>query len=326
MNLNPHWVGVSHNSDRRKSVSDSAATLSWAASRFEETADGSDLDTIFFINALHSASSSAWARMEALLYDDWHEYLDQRGAALQLVDRAVLSQDVNDIFQHALDAYAQGISPSEFALDMSDPIGGLRYEYAAIEPRLIGFLATYCFYTARYLMDALPVGLRPLMSEYFNVIFDNLCIPIKRAYDAAGQHAFNSPQLQVVRRLIPASRSISQQVVENALRIYPNYRCLHGNLGDPVIRGASLRDVETFQTYLWVCILEDSLAPVEQELLPLCQMLYPRLQVSGELVRQLIHLLGVTVRLYLSPEEMTYFQPQYKALWTLFSPDRFDRL
>jgi hypothetical protein len=326
VNLNTQWVGVPNNSDRRNSVYDSIPGLSWAANRFVETSEGDDLDTLFFINALHSASSSAWARMESLLYDEWHQYVDQRTAALQLVDRAVLSQDVNDIFQRALDAHTQGISPSDFSLDMSDPIGGLRQEYAAIEPRLIGFLSTYCFYTARYLMDGLPPTIRPLMAEYFDVIFDNLCIPIKRAYDAAGQHAFNSPQLQVVRRLIPASRSISQQVVENALRIYPNYRSVHGNLSDPAIRSSSIRDVETFQTYLWVCILEGSLAPVEQELLPLCQMLYPRLQVSGELVRQLIHLLGVTVRLYLSPDELTYFQPQYKALWLLFSPDRFDRL
>jgi hypothetical protein len=325
VNLNPQWVGVPNNSDRRNSVYDSIPGLNWAANRFVEPS-GDDLDTLFFINALHAASSSAWARMESLLYDEWHQYVDQRTAALQLVDRAVLSQDVNDIFQRALDAHAQGLSPSDFSLDMSDPIGGLRQEYAAIEPRLIGFLSTYCFYTARYLMDGLPLALRPLMGEYFDVIFDNLCIPIKRAYDVASQHAFNSPQLQVVRRLIPASRSISQQVVENAQRIYPNYRSVHGNLSDPAIRASSIRDVETFQTYLWVCILEGSLAPVEQELLPLCQMLYPRLQVSGELVRQLIHLLGVTVRLYLSPDEMAYFQPQYKALWSLFSPDRFDRL
>jgi hypothetical protein len=319
-------LGVPRSFSDRTFNSKRLETLSAYCGRGYEGASDDGLDTLFFINALHSASSSAWARMEALLYDDWQYYLDHQEMAMQLVDRAVLSQDVSDIFQRALDAYAQGVSPSEFSLDMSDPMGGLRYEYGAIEPRLIGFLSTYCFYTARYLMDSLPPGVRLLMAEYFNVIFDNLCVPVKQVYDAAAQHQFNSPQLQVVRRLIPASRSISLQVVENALRIYPNYRCLHGSLSDPAIRESSLRDVETFQTYLWICILENSLAPIERELLPLCQMLYPRLQVSGELVRQLIHLLGVTVRLYLSPDEMTYFQPHYKALWTLFSPDRFDRL
>jgi hypothetical protein len=41
-----------------------------------------------------------------------------------------------------------------------------------------------------------------------------------------------------------------------------------------------------FQVYLWVCVLEDTISSGQQELFPLCVMLYPRLNVRWELVQQ----------------------------------------
>ncbi|KAM3100687.1 hypothetical protein ACKFKG_00385 [Phormidesmis sp. 146-35] len=78
-----------------------------------------------------------------------------------------------------------------------------------------------------------------------------------------------------------------------------------------------------FQVYLWVCVLENNISAIQQELFPLCVMLYPRLKVRWELVRQLIHLLGAEVRSYLEPSQAKYYAPYYQALWSMFSPEIF---
>jgi hypothetical protein len=129
--------------------------------------------------------------------------------------------------------------------------------------------------------------------------------------------------LQVVRRLIPATSAIARSIVKNVENLYPNYQCLNGCLADPVIQTSSLRDTEMFQVYLWVCILEGNIQALQDELFPLCVMLYPKLKVSWDLVHQLINMLGVAVRVYLTPEQMKVFKPYHQALLQMFSADVF---
>lgn len=102
--------------------------------------------------------------------------------------------------------------------------------------------------------------------------------------------------------------------------MYPNYQCHTGRLSDTNINISSVRDLEMFQVYLWVCILENNVSAIQQELFPLCIMLYPRLKVRWELVRQLIHLLGTEICSRLEPEQAAYFLPYYELLQAIFSP------
>jgi hypothetical protein len=66
--------------------------------------------------------------------------------------------------------------------------------------------------------------------------------------------------------------------------------------------------------------LENNISAVQQELFPLCVMLYPRLKVHWELVRQLIHLLGTEIRSRLEPQQAAYFLLYHESLWAMFSP------
>jgi hypothetical protein len=86
---------------------------------------------------------------------------------------------------------------------------------------------------------------------------------------------------------------------------------------------SSIRDVEMFQVYLWICVLENSIAAIQQELFPLCVMLYPPLKVRWELVRQMLHLLGNELQTRLTPPQQALFMPYFQSLWELFSPDVF---
>lgn len=78
-----------------------------------------------------------------------------------------------------------------------------------------------------------------------------------------------------------------------------------------------------FQVYLWICVLENSIAAIQQELFPLCVMLYPPLKVRWELVRQMLHLIGNELQTRLTPQQQALFMPYFQSLWELFSPDVF---
>lgn len=78
-----------------------------------------------------------------------------------------------------------------------------------------------------------------------------------------------------------------------------------------------------FQVYLWVCILEDSIGAVQHELFPLCVMSYPALKVQWELVRQMVHLLGQEINIRLGEQQRSLFEPYFRILWEMFSPDVF---
>ncbi|MEO1181445.1 MAG: hypothetical protein AAFX51_11475, partial [Cyanobacteria bacterium J06636_28] len=71
------------------------------------------------------------------------------------------------------------------------------------------------------------------------------------------------------------------------------------------------------------CVLEQSLAPIQQELFPLCVMLYPTLKVNWELVRQMLHLLGREFNWYVKREQVQYYAPYQEAMWEMFSPSVF---
>lgn len=78
-----------------------------------------------------------------------------------------------------------------------------------------------------------------------------------------------------------------------------------------------------FQIYLWVCVLENSIEAVQQELFPLCVMLYPILKVRWKLVQEMIHFLGEEIRFYLGKEEEALFLPYFETLTEMFSPEVF---
>ena len=70
-------------------------------------------------------------------------------------------------------------------------------------------------------------------------------------------------------------------------------------------------------------MLEQSLAPIQEELFPLCVMLYPTLKVNWELVRQMLHLLSREFNWYVRWEQAQYYAPYQEAMWEMFSPNIF---
>ncbi len=271
------------------------------------------------LHELRPLSLEAWKQTEKLLAGE----IIRHDIDPNLIDPWEISKDAHHFFGKALQAYQEQLSTSKFAVQLSDDIGTARQKYTEADPRVIGFISMQFFYTAQRLLDLLSPEQKLQVSLYFNVISDHLYMPLKRAFSAAGRHASSSPDLKIVRKLLPVNSAIANRIVAKVLESQARYRCHTGLLADPAIQVSSVRDVEMFQIYIWVCVLEGNFNSIQDELFPLCVMLYPRLRVGWELVRQMIFLMGKEFQEVLSQEEMKTIRPYHQSLWEVFSPNVF---
>ncbi len=271
------------------------------------------------METLRTTSVQAWAKTEALLSQE----VIRHQIDPELIDPWAVTKDAHQIYQTALSAYAQEIPPPKFSTWIATDLGKIRQKYIANDPRVLGFISMQFHYSGQMLLQLTPPAQRPLLSVYLKVIDDHLYMPLQRAYQAAAQHTYDAPQLQAVQQILPLCTEIATKIVEQVMQFYPNYHCYTGRLNDANIKISSVRDAEMFQVYLWVCVLENNISAVQQELFPLCVMLYPRLKVRWELVRQLIELVGIEIHSRLQPQQAVYFVPYYQSLWAMFSPEVF---
>jgi Phycobilisome protein len=265
---------------------------------------------------LRSASARAWMTTENVLAREVRRHKINS----KLIDPWEISKDAYYIYEKALSAYAENVIPRRLSVQISADLGSIRNKWTNLDPRVISFVSMQFHHTGKELISDLPQKEQFLLSEYFKVIDDHLYMPLQRAYDAAAEEDYNSPELSLVQQLLPLSGYIAQDICKRVIELYPNYQSASGLLSKPTVRVSSLRDVEMFQVYLWVCVLEKDLAALQQELFPLCLMLYPTLNVSWELVRQMIHLMGQRIHEELSAQQVATVKPYIQALWAMFSP------
>lgn len=269
------------------------------------------------LNTLRSASSQAWLKTETLLARE----VQRHRIDSQLIDPWEISKDAHYIYEKALSAYADNVIPRHLSVQIYSDLGCIRSKWTARDPRVIGFVSMQFHYTGQKLISELPQKEQFLLSEYFKVIDDHLYMPLQRAYEAAANADYNSGKLTLVQQLLPISSRIAQEICKRVIELYPNYQCSSGLLSKSNVRISSVRDVEMFQVYLWVCVLEENITAIQHELFPLCVMLYPTLNVSWELVRQMLHLLGQKIHVLLGDQQAAMLKPYIQALWSMFSPD-----
>lgn len=270
-------------------------------------------------SALRSVSARSWNRTEQLLSQE----LIHHGVDPDLIDPWQVSNGIHQVYDYAIKAYTAQESPYRLVTQVSPILGATRKQVTAVDPRAIGFVAMQFHYTGVQLMKLLPPAEQNSFAAYAKVLDDHLYMPLQRAYDAAACHESSSIALQAVRVLMTNIDHIAEEIVNEVIRRYPRYQCHSGFLCEPMIRTSSIRDVQMFQVYMWVCLLEGNLQALEQELFPLCVMIYPRLNVSWELVRQMTCMLRSRISACLLPEQARYCEPYYNILMRLFSPEVF---
>lgn len=268
---------------------------------------------------LRNTSAKAWTKTETVLGQE----VQRHDIEHQLINPWQISRDVYHIYEQALDAYANNILPRRLSVLVGPELGEIRKRYTAVDPRVIGFVSMQFHYTGELLLDPLPAKEKEIVGAYFKVIDDHLYMPLQRAYNAAAEHDYNSPILEGVRQLLPLITQIAQKICQDTIELYPNYRCYSGLLSNARVQISSRRDIEMFQVYLCVCALEQNISIVKQELFPLCVMLYPALNVSWELVQQLISLLQIEIQRHLGPQQIKLFKPYLRSMEEMFSPEVF---
>jgi hypothetical protein len=299
------------------------------------------------MSSLRSVSVKAWNKTEELLADQiiqhgidfnsinpweisgdcfriYQKALDvytQSGEIRSLAVVMKLAATDNSMYQEALEVYTEQIAPNELVRVIGADLGAIRKKYTSLDPRAIGFVSMQFHYTGQMLIEPLEGFERSLIGAYFKVIDDHLYMPLQRAYLAAAKHNYNSPIILAVQTLLPVSTKIARRISQRIIEMFPRYQTLSGRLTDEVVRTSSIRDVEMFQVYLWVSALEGNISAIQEELFPLCVMIYPTLKVQWELVRQMLHLLRFEIQDHLTDEQVNILMPYLQVLSSMFSSE-----
>jgi hypothetical protein len=269
------------------------------------------------LSSLNFASAQAWGKTEMLLAEEVRRHrIDPK-----LIDPWQVARESHQLFGKVLTAYQQGKAPQQLATVIGPECGRVRRLFTAKDPRIIGFVSMQIHYSSQMLLEPLPKTNQMLIEEYFKVLDDHLYMPLQRAYEAAANHLSNSPQLKAVQALLPISSSIATDICQQVIQEFGAYRSYSGALEDSKVKVSSIRDVEMFQIYLCVCLLENNIAAFQEELFPLCVMLYPPLQVKWELVRLLGKLLDRSIQRRLPGPLVDLFHPYLTAMQCLFMED-----
>ncbi len=294
------------------------------------------------LQSLRFSSAQAWAKTESLLMGQ----LQSHGISADLIDPWQIATDSRFLLEQALQVYTENAETRLVELDwhsngqdvrltshtqlptighlsvaIAQSVGKIRKKYTSVDPRAIGFVSMQFHYSAQLLLDSLPPLEKMMVNSYFKVIDDHLYMPLQRCYEAAGDLEYDDIALESVRHLLTLTSEIARQVSQKTLIMYSDYQCHSGVLSSPQIRISSLRDIEMFQVYLCLCALEKNIFSIQQELFPLCIMLYPPLKVSWELVRTLLRLLSQEMHSYLDEQHVQEFSPYLTALDEMFSDD-----
>ena len=266
------------------------------------------------------ASAQAWSLTETLLSEE----IRRHGINPNLINPLEIAADTRFLFEKALDAYAERSTARRLSVIVGKDFGRVRQKYTSVDRRAIGFVSMQFHYTGQKLLEWLSPQEQTLWTPYLKVMDDHMYMPLQAAYEAAANHPFDSPALAAVQHLLPISTKIAFSVCKQICRLHPTYLSYSGPLSDIKVLTASIRDVEMFQVYLCLSVLEDDIRSVQRELFPLCVMLYPRLRVSWKLVQDMLKTLGWDMHDRLPAEDMATFLPYLRTLTDMFSSDVFN--
>jgi len=190
---------------------------------------------------------------------------------------------------------------------------------SSADPRAIGFITTNFHLSAQMLMKQLTLCEQTLLNPYLKFVEEQVCIPWQRLCASAASHAPHSPDLALVEHLLEMSYAIAQSVYDRGLQSYPHHRSRRGTLHERTIAISTLRDLNMFQGYLCLCILEGNMNAVEQELLPLCVAVFPSIEVQWELVEDMLQWLEMELLARVTGEQRDRLQPYTQDLRKAFS-------
>lgn len=250
-------------------------------------------------------------KQESPQVDSMRAGMHSPGGLLDLHDPLSQSQLLPTLEMPAIEQLATTLEPLLVRLQ--------EQHLLAKDRRTIGFITTQFHFSTKLILRKLTIPEQVLISPYFRFLEEQVCIPWQRVCAAAAQQVPGSPILAIVEKLLSESDVIAKAVYRRSVQLYPNHRSRRGKLTHPGITASTLRDLSMFQGYLWLCVLEENMTSVEQELLPLCVMVFPSVEVKWELVNNMLKLLTEELCDRMTHEEANLILPYTKAMERLFS-------
>ncbi|MBE9187543.1 hypothetical protein IQ270_23570 [Microcoleus sp. LEGE 07076] len=272
------------------------------------------------MDTLKIASDIAWNKVEAVLGGQ----IEQQAIDPSLISHEEIAADTRTLYRKAIDAYGDREPASRLSVVVGKELVKLRRKYSEKNSLVLGFVTLQFQYTSKILLGCLAESELSEFAPYIKVVDDYLHIPYGQINEAAANHPPNSRALLAVQHLLQHTTQIASAVYDRASSQHPGYRSSSGYLSDREVKISSMRDVEIFQSYLCWCVLEESIRPLQQELFPICVMLYPKLHVSWELVQDMLLILFWEISDRLPAEDLIVFLPYLRTVTEMFSSDVFE--
>lgn len=266
---------------------------------------------------------------------------------LDLTETKILAHSVQQVYDRILRVYVRQEPPSQYLkyLDASAALFSklaltslmlpllpqladelepalllLQNHYlAAKDARTIGFLTTQFHFSTREVFKQLTLAEQVLLTPYFKFVEEQVGIPWQRICAAATRYLPDSPLFELVEQGIGQSQSIAEAVYQQAAERYPTHTSRRGTLVQPEIAASTIRDLNMVQGYLWLCVMEQDMQAIEQELLPLCVMVFPSIDVKWQLVEQMLQLLVKEIHSRLNAQQQKLLSPYTRSMIEIFA-------
>lgn len=188
--------------------------------------------------------------------------------------------------------------------------------------RSLGFMTSQLNFTNKLMLKRLTTAEQVLLDPYLKFVEEQVAMPWQRVCSNAANYELNSPELKLVEQVMPASSGIAQSVHCKLIELLPNNRSRRGKLTDKSISHSCLRDLNMFQAYVLLCFLEKSMAPIEQELIPLCAMVAEGVEIKWELTQNWCEVLASEIESRLDSEQKDLLQPYTQGMKQAFFKER----
>ncbi len=286
-------------------------------------------------------SDSAFAGMQA------QRICAAAGTLLNMQDASLLSIQVQEIYEKLLELYVEEFVFSPVLESLSqydgpaakvsaslkilprftslieevDPLlAKLQQLYLNSENHLaIGFLTTQLHLTRHRILERLDAYERLWLNSYFQLVEEQVCMPWQRISQAAANPALPAAKSQMVKKVLPLSQEIGQEVYQRAVLQHPGHTSRQGRIQCVGVEKSSIRDMSMFQAYIWLCLLEDSVSVIEGELLPLCLLVFPSADVDWQLVENGIAWLLEAMAGHMTTEQQAILSKYGEPIKQLFA-------
>ncbi|GAB1543321.1 hypothetical protein NUACC21_59950 [Scytonema sp. NUACC21] len=188
--------------------------------------------------------------------------------------------------------------------------------------RAIGFMTSQINFSNKLILKRLSTAEQVLLAPYLKFVEEQVAVPWQRVCNAAGKYEQGSPVLTLVEQMLPKAEEIARAVYYQLIELLPGYYSRRGELTDPEITHSCLRDLNMFQAYLWLCLLERSTAPIKQELLPLCIMVVQGVGIQWELTEKWCQVLGDEIMSRADSEQQGLLKPYIQGMQQIFFEER----